>query len=163
MLVVLLCACGGGDDAGDELPDTVQDLTTTSAPEGRAFADWQAASRFICNQYNPKLEAAAANVIELVETDVEAAFAEYSRLIELILEYVDELRSIPVPTERKRPVEAINDMLDRGAKSVAAVHRNVEMGDFSGFISQRGILLNYADTDPLYRDLDVPECAAPEE
>jgi hypothetical protein len=157
VLVVVLAACGGGGDAAEELPDTVEELTSTTPPEGRGLVDWQEASRSICNEFNPRTETAAEEVV--AAGSPEAALTEFTQLVQLVLEYTNRLRSLPVPTERTRQVEAINDRLDRGAKAISALRRNVESGNYGGFVSQHGILTNYANTDDLYISLDVPECA----
>jgi hypothetical protein len=160
VLVSALAACGG-TDGSDTLPDTVEELTTTVAPEGRALADWQGASRAICLEYTPRVQAALAELDpSMTEEELIATFVA---AVDLTLEYVDALRAIPVPTERTRAVERVNDRLDRGRHSLSVLRDSALSDDYGGFRAARGILINYADTDDLYRSLDVPECASPKE
>jgi hypothetical protein len=155
-----VAGCGGGDES-DTLPSTVKDVTTTTAPAGRALSDWQKASRSICSEYIPQLRAAIAAIES--EATVEGVAAEFLKAQTLALEHVERLRSIPVPTERTREVEEVNDRLDRGRQGMESQRREITAGDYAGMNAYLGVLTNYADTDDLYLALDVPECAAPVE
>ena len=151
-----VAACGGGDEP-EALPDTVQDFATTAAPEGRALQDWQVASRSICNEYNPRIDASLAELE--AKTTIEGQAAALERGLVLSLEYVERLRAIPVPAERTRPVEQVNDRLDRGLTVISSQLEDLRAGNYRGLISQLGVFHNYLDTDDLYLSLDVPECA----
>ena len=151
--------CGGGDDS-DSLPDTVQELTTTVAPAGRALADWQEASSAVCEEYNPRIAAAVASI--QAQTTDQGVIDEVRKGLVLTLEYLDRLRTLPVPTERSRQVERLNDRLDRAQQAVAGQRRDLEAGDYAGVTGYLGVLTNYTDTDELYESLDVQECVSPQ-
>ena len=93
------------------------------------------------------------------QSTLEGAVAELKKGLAVSADLIERLRSIPVPTERTRQVERVNDRLDRAAQGVAGERRDLDAGDYDAAGSYMGVLTNYADTDDLYLSLDVSECA----
>ena len=158
VIAISLAACGGSADEADDVPVTVEPYTTTVPPEGRSLASWQAATRAVCDHYDPLLQS-MIDRYGILESQGEVI--DYlDEALPIMGDYLDDLRSVPVPTERTREVNEIIDKLDRGETSLEVVRDGALSGSASKVFSSVALIQNYADTDELYRSLGVPECAA---
>jgi hypothetical protein len=156
--VLALASCGG--DGSEPVPATVEEYTTTVPPRGRALTDWQQASSQLCTEFIPRIEAVVDGLGAEPSPDELAVAA--GRLIDLDLRFLDRLLAIPVPTERTRSVEQVNDRLRRARQQTEALVSSIARNDYGGVLSARGVLINYTDTNDLYESLDVPECVVAE-
>lgn len=161
VVVLALGACGSGGDDGAEPDDAFVEYTTTTAPPGRSFAEWQAATRSICAVFEPQAQALAASLPDRVE-GAQAIVDLIDSMLPLNEEYLAALRAVPIPTERTRSVEQMHERLGRLETEVMGIRAAAERVDHTAAVASSGRMLTVsAELDGLLADLGLPECRTP--
>lgn len=159
-VAVVLGACSSGDDEPDP-DDAFVEYTTTTAPPGQSFAEWQEATRLVCEDFEPRVAALLELLPDRVEGS-EAIIGLIDAMLPLNDEYLAALRSVPLPTERSRAVEQLHDRLDRVEQEAMGIRAAVERLDHTAAVASSGRMVTWGqEADQLLVDLDLPECRTP--
>jgi ABC-type glycerol-3-phosphate transport system substrate-binding protein len=149
-------ACGGGDDASDDLPVTVSGPSATA--DGIDLADWQARTSIVCEQFEPQQDAVVAAHPQASEpADVVALIDELTPIVD---RYIEALRAIEVPNQRKTDVERTHALNQMNADAAARLRTAAAAGDQDAMQSAAQALDQQStELKALFTDLGVPACA----
>jgi len=143
-------------------PETTAPTEAAEAPEDPELAAWRSATAAVCDDYEPRLEAAAGDLDD-PETLADAA-AYFDQVNPVNARYMRAIVAVPVPEERREDIEELyalaTDLKDVARVAQAAAHYD----DQAAFdLAATGLGVSGDAADELLLSLDVPECVSEED
>jgi hypothetical protein len=140
-------------------PETAVPAEPDADPESAELQAWRAATAAVCDEYEPRIQALAA---ELAPPETLADTAAYfDRLNPLNARYMRAIVAVPVPEDGRDDVEALHALatelkeVARVAQAAAHFEDQVAVD-----LATAGLAASGAAANELLLELDLPECVA---